>query len=715
MSSIHEALQSLGSVDFSAEVPQSLEDLSTYLQEHFAKAQLLIESVPALPDIAASNNSNNPNSGNSASTTRSRSNTASSAKDIQLSAARSSPLILSHASLQKEWGKPLKLSAKDNPLGMGVYKLSGKDGKGAWFARRSVHEGLGFDKWKAALVREFQESLEVKGAPGEGNVRGIGGEDRLERKEVEGVGSMEVYHLSAQFPGPTTPRDFVTLLLTSSDALQPDETGSIKKENGPRHYMVISKPCKHPKTEPPGNGFIRGSYESIEIIREVPIRYMKSASALDLSQIKDNEASLTQTAILKRAHEQAKTNDGLGLKGSDKSADDALDTAQAATEAIEQEARARGKTISFAGSRGTNAKGEKFDLSNGDDEGLNPVEWIMLTRSDPGGSVPRFMVERGTPSSICADAVKFLDWACQKELPLEGEYPVGRRESLLVGVNERDEQQDGSADLSEPLPEYHSDPPQAQQSGMFSNLANAAYASIETYAPKMVSDRLPGHSASASQELKQDENFAPPAHTLSDDASSIVSFASAEDHLSDSESAKSSTSTKNSTQDKQLQKLAARKAKLDAKLQKARERELKDKEFLSEKEALRIKKAEEKHAREVAKAEERHAKEIKDLQSRKERQEKREQERKEKEEKRQQEKKDKSDKDSMRMEIDALKAERDLLNESVRQLQSENTKLVAMVGKMEGGPKLVQEVKASGFDGGRSRSSSAISSGKRSV
>ena len=74
---------------------------------------------------------------------------------------------------------------------MAVYKLGGKDGNGAWFARRSVHEGLGFKKWKLALQREFPESLEVQGGPGEGNIRGIGGERRVERRAVEGVGTIE--------------------------------------------------------------------------------------------------------------------------------------------------------------------------------------------------------------------------------------------------------------------------------------------------------------------------------------------------------------------------------------------------------------------------------------------------------------------------------------------------------------------------------------------
>jgi len=74
---------------------------------------------------------------------------------------------------------------------MNVYKLGAKDGKGSWFARRSVHEGLGFTKWKKGLEREFPETMKVQGGPGEGNIRGIGGERRVAYKKVDGVGKME--------------------------------------------------------------------------------------------------------------------------------------------------------------------------------------------------------------------------------------------------------------------------------------------------------------------------------------------------------------------------------------------------------------------------------------------------------------------------------------------------------------------------------------------
>jgi hypothetical protein len=94
--------------------------------------------------------------------------------------------------------------------------------------------------------------------------------------------------------------------------------------------MVVSIPVNHPDA-PPRNGMVRGYYESIEMIREIP-------------------------------------------------------------------------------------------LSGAEDPETNPVEWIMVTRSDPGGGIPRFMVERNVPSSIVQDAVKFLDWACpvteiQDEVP----------------------------------------------------------------------------------------------------------------------------------------------------------------------------------------------------------------------------------------------------------------------------------------------------------
>ena len=181
MASLHSALQVLGPTPFSS-VPTQEPQASEYLQDIFTQSQLIVDSIPLPPveELIAG--------------TRSRSNTASEASsvlDISASSARSEPLDSSNVPLQKEWGKPIKLAAKDNPLGIAVYKLNGKDGRGAWFARRSVHEGLSFRKWKLGFEREFPESLAVLGGPGEGNVRGIGGERRVEQIEFPGIGKVE--------------------------------------------------------------------------------------------------------------------------------------------------------------------------------------------------------------------------------------------------------------------------------------------------------------------------------------------------------------------------------------------------------------------------------------------------------------------------------------------------------------------------------------------
>ncbi len=179
MAALHSALQALGPVEFSS-VP--VDNLKPYLLDIFSKCDTLVESVPDPPQDAA------PSARSRAATV---SSIASNASEMSSSSARSAPPSPEHATLQKEWGKAIKLGAKENPLGMSVYKLSAKDGRGSWFARRSVHEGLGFSKWKRALQREFPQSTEVQGGPGEGNIRGIGGERRVERKVVPGVGTME--------------------------------------------------------------------------------------------------------------------------------------------------------------------------------------------------------------------------------------------------------------------------------------------------------------------------------------------------------------------------------------------------------------------------------------------------------------------------------------------------------------------------------------------
>lgn len=281
-----------------------------------------------------------------------------------------------------------------------IYKLSGKDGKGAWFARRSVHKGLPFSRWKSKMQVEMDETLKARqeelkqGRIPATSIRGIGGDRRLEDVEIKNpesekaLGKLEVYELSAQFPGPTTPRDFVTLIITSdaSDAMLSD--GADGNLSLPPTYMIVSKPCQHPDA-PERDNYIRGQYESVEFIRELPI----------------------ENTTAKKAHAQrpASTRSATTYNGASLHPNTALDSGSS-----KSTGRPRGKTEPPVP--------VDLDTDSGNEvEDPNPVEWIMITRSDPGGSVPRWMVERGTPKSITGDAVKFLNWASEPDLHGEGE------------------------------------------------------------------------------------------------------------------------------------------------------------------------------------------------------------------------------------------------------------------------------------------------------
>ncbi|KAL8729718.1 MAG: hypothetical protein Q9166_004546 [cf. Caloplaca sp. 2 TL-2023] len=748
MATLHSALQSLGPSDFTS-VPTEESKTKDYLQNLFTQAQIIIDSVPPL-DIPST-------------PVRSRSTSnVSGASDLSASSARSHPIDQANISLQKEWSKPIKLGAKENPLGMSVYKLGGKDGRGAWFARRSVHEGLEFRKWKLGLQREFPETMEVQGGPGEGNIRGIGGERRVEKIDIDGVGTIEVYHLSAQFPGPTTPRDFVTLLVTSSAALDgPTSSSSSHSTTGaqdrgtenstlsrsPRHFMVISKPCTHPNC-PPRDGFIRGQYESVEFIREIPIKPTKSSSTTDLQKLRhSNTSPLVEQAALVRSAQQTLDRGGSGEEML--ASMDANGHVPLAKDILVQEGRRRGKTISFAESRGDRAKGEEVDKPHdefNDQAEQNPVEWIMITRSDPGGSVPRFMVERGTPAGIVSDASKFVDWACKKEHPVKDDYgeqalavdlDIARKNSRaealeqyqtnghlagLEGVPESTESSMTLTDENVKNRDNASSEP-AQHADVMSTLANAAVAGVESYAPEAVIVRLPGHQQenTGSSWLSNNPQSSAPSGVEDDSrrvsvvsSSDSVSFASAEEGFDDAssttpKSVKSATqiSPTANRQGRELARFQQRKKALDDQLARTREKETKDKEELTSREEERIRKAEEKHAREVTKQEQRYQKEIAKLEAKRVKDEQKELDKKKKMEDRDEKVKLTRERDAARTEVETLKKERGLLKEQVGALQRENTALVTKVGKLQEGKKVLGEVQAEiESAGGRSRSSS---------
>ncbi|TVY37188.1 Reticulocyte-binding protein-like protein [Lachnellula subtilissima] len=695
MAALHDALKTLGPLNYE-EAP--LDDLAPFLSSAFDAAQIIVDSVPI---ASASSPPSSPHS---------RSRSASSASDISLSNARPPPPEKEVEALQKEW-KSVKMNAKDNPLGMCVYKLGGKDGKGAWFARRSVHEGLGFSKWKRGLEREFPETMKVQGGPGEGNIRGIGGEKRVAFKEVEGVGKVEVYLLSAQFPGPTTPRDFVTMFITSDQALK-DKSG----EEVPRHFMVISRPCIHPDT-PPRDGYIRGQYESVEFIREIPLNKgpIKAASTTNLEthdrRRNRSVSTLEREVVLRNANSQhpAPTSEHgeNPLNGSQSD----IDLRRTSSDSS---GRARGKTISFDRSRGPGAKGEVMDIPRDDDEDeCNPIEWIMITRSDPGGSVPRFLIDRGTPGGIVADASKFLDWACAKGIQdLESDEDEGIEKGR--GDNEEPEQRAykhehhhnhekdlynwqtnghlaGIDEVATPTEEKNLSPEQtsADGNGIYTKVVGAAGLAggyIASHTPAIVSDHFP-HASEEPHGIKSSS----PRHDSISSVSSVSSegsFASALDRRATNETAdgaslRMSVSTGLTAHDKELQKLEEKKRKLDEKLSLAH----------TAKEEEAIRKAQEKHEREVKKQEEKYKREVEKLERKKEKEAQKAEEKKRKAAEKDDKIRMAREMEEVKAEVELLRKEKEILRNQVGDLQAENTALAAKLGKLGGGDEILRLVR----------------------
>ncbi|KAK3080715.1 hypothetical protein LTS18_013827, partial [Coniosporium uncinatum] len=249
--------------------------------------------------------------------------------------------------------------------------------------------------------------------------------------------------------------------------------------------MVVSIPIEHPDA-PPRQNLVRGHYESVELIREIPISPPKSQSTPNLLNSGDKEV----------------------------------------------EGRKRSKTDAGGGGAHDHVGGE------GDSE-TNPVEWIMITRSDPGGGIPRFMVERNTPASITADTAKFLNWACsrtEEDLASDDEAVASHEHEDHENTSERREsysaaQANGhlagvrSSSAQEAAKHETNEPSEPHEKGIVSSLNDIVGTGVAAYVPETVQENLPSFVPNANQAAEDGE------HTDDDtDSSSMTSFASAEQY-----------------------------------------------------------------------------------------------------------------------------------------------------------------------------------------
>lgn len=659
----HEPLKALGPIDWS-EVAG--DDLKHFMTSTFAQAQTVIDSLPTPLTLAKLSQTGRARSHTDSSVFASPARASRDQEHANTTANEdeAAAVAATHAAqLQKEW-KEVKMSPKDNPMNISVYKMPGKDGRGAWFARRSVHEGIPFDKFKLGLEREFGETMKNStGTPGTGNVRGIGAEQKAEHLVCDGVGEVDVWLLSAQFPGPTTPRDFVALLMTGSGQ------GKKQGKGGPRQYTVVSKPCNHPECAP-RSGYIRGTYESVEIIREVPVEkpLRQTRSSVDLRR-EEIQLPSPQPA-----------GDKLGREALLRSA------SQRGTRKSEQ-------SLAFSMSElpprptvhspSADLEGTKTEMA---------VEWLMVTRSDPGGSVPRFMVEKGTPNGIVNDASRFVQWLASKSAEdFEDSGDTNIKEDAVKSeqapaLPPRQRHPASNVALSQQL---SSGPPPDQYppSGLYSMVTGVLGAAssvvtsrlptfVYTSGPETELDTTVDDSESDESERSYASALEPePSPPLDERTKSRADLTSLLSGKSDDSGSKASTTQ----HEKQLKKLQDRYRKLEDKMAKQQERNMQGKKDQG---GDTLAKLREKHEKEIARQEENYKKEVRKLEEKRLKEEKKAEDRRKKG-------LEKEAKNKLAMELERTQVERDMalkqadiLKEQVGELQAQNTQLVAKLGKL---------------------------------
>jgi hypothetical protein len=392
--------------------------------------------------------------------------------------------------------------------------------------------------------------------------------------------------------------------------------------------MVVSIPVSHPDA-PPRNGMVRGFYESIEMIREIPLEGATDAES-------------------------------------------------------------------------------------------NPVEWIMVTRSDPGGGIPRFMVERNVPGSIVQDAVKFLDWACAKSdddgaavvikdgaLSPEQVHDPERKHSIAesngigagVGTSIAERPSNSTRRASHRAETASTAPSE----GILAQIRH----SVEAYIPDALNPMERTISSSSSSSSSSAESFAsaeqftmaPEGLPIADDIPTPSTISQPEIPIVD-----------DSPHGRKLQEIEDKKKQLKERLDQAQEKQAKDLANESNKTQKEMEKAAEKHSKERKKHEDKFEKEIRKLEERREKETKKLLARQQKEADKNQLAKAQRERDEHKQRAEILEQENKLLKQQIGELQSENTALVARLGKTDFGRDVLRLVKEEDTTG-RARASS-MASGK---
>lgn len=366
----------------------------------------------------------------------------------------------------------------------------------------------------------------------------------------------------------------------------------------------------------------------------------------------------------------------------------------------------------------------EIPLKGNDDAETNPVEWIMVTRSDPGGGIPRFMVERNVPSSIVADAVKFLDWACARDVDAATTTPKSGQDASAAPQQADDVP-----------PRYSLENSNGLGAGVGASIAERP-SSTRRRASHRVDEQIePAHEGYLDQ-LKDAVGglgaYVPDAinpmpqlqRNISSSSSSTISssdsFASAEQYTSapqglpidDSIPTPSTASevsvpvNEDSHHARELNKIEAKKAAMREKLDAELEKQTAAAANESQKSQKELERAAEKHAKEKQKQEDKYAKEIRKLEQRREKETRKLLAKQQKEADKNKLGTAQRERDEYKKGKELVEEENKLLREQIATLQKENTALVAKLGKSDIGRDILASVRN---EGGRARASSRAS------
>ena len=342
----------------------------------------------------------------------------------------------------------------------------------------------------------------------------------------------------------------------------------------------------------------------------------------------------------------------------------------------------------------------EIPLANVDDPESNPVEWLMVTRSDPGGGIPKFMVERGTPASIVADVSKFLNWACSRSKDSFDNVQESEIDEGVAAQNAKAdaaehkviEHGEGGQTSTTALASHVGGEAQQQtgQDGLVSKLTDTVGTTMSGYLPVF-------QSQSGIRATEDDLDTSSDTSELSDGT-----FRSAYDEQAWTPGEEHSTNEKNDSNvslgggtsldggskhhtqgAKEIEKLVQQRASLDARAAKERDTFQHKAAQASEKEEKERGKMLERHEKQRKKQEERYHRELAKLDARRIKEEKKEEERRKKAEAKDEVKRLKSEVAEWKEKSHMAEKEAGLLRQQVEKLQRENTAIVAKLPEGE--------------------------------